>query len=268
MKTIIILGSKGMAGSMLLQYFTSIQLPCRGLSRPSFDVSTDWRQQLACLNENYIVINCIGIIPQKIQNIVENVQMYTKINSEFPHELAEFCQVKGAFLIHLSTNCVFENGPSDEHKRPDASDVYGFTKAKGEPQNALVIRTSIIGPEPSGSNVSLLEWFLHSTSPVRGFTNHTWNGVTTLELAKTLAILLKNPLEPKILHLFSQTPISKHDLLCYIQSVYKTSLDIIPFVTATDANTTLQSIYPPLVTKTIQEQIRELYTFSASILPA
>jgi len=262
MKTVVVLGSKGMAGSMIFSYCTSIHIPCMGFSRPEFDVNTDWKSQLAFLNDTYIVINCIGLIPQKIKNTVENLQTYEAINTQFPHDLAHYCKEKGACLIHLSTNCVFEHGPSSENTLPDATDTYGLTKARGEPTSALVIRTSIIGPEPYGPFVSLLEWFLHSTSPVRGFTNHIWNGITTLELAKVIAHLVKEPIEPKVLHLFSPACVSKHELLCIIQKVYKTPVEIIPFVTNDDMNTTLHSVYPPIVKKTIEEQILELYDVS------
>lgn len=261
MKTVIVLGSKGMAGSMILSYFTKVGIPCLAFSRPQFDVSGDWKSQLQFIDESHVVINCIGIIPQKYKLVSTHEETYRSINEEFPHELAQVCTEKGSFLIHLSTNCVFENGPSNEVKQPDASDMYGASKARGEPRSALVIRTSIIGPEPYGPYVSLLEWFLHSSSPVRGFTNHTWNGVTTLELAKALAKLVQEPLESYILHLFSPVSVSKYQLLLDIQRIYGVSTQIHPFATECDVNTTLSSIHPALVLKTIPQQLAELHAF-------
>jgi len=47
------------------------------------------------------------------------------------------------------------------------------------------LRASIIGPEPK-AHVSLLDWFLgqKKDAAVNGFTNHQWNGVTTLHFAR------------------------------------------------------------------------------------
>jgi dTDP-4-dehydrorhamnose reductase len=209
-----------------------------------------------------ILINCIGIIPQKVGNIEKNLDLYTEINSKFPHKLAEYCNAANIKLIHLSSNCVFEEGPSDENKKPNALDLYGRTKASGEPVACHVIRTSIIGPEPFGPKVSLLEWFLKQTGDSRGYTNHIWNGITTLELAKYIETLLLIPaIPPRIVHLFSTNSISKYNLLEYISKKYNKQCILIPFETSENVNTTLQSISEPLIQKTIEQQIDELCEF-------
>ena len=257
-----------MAGSMILAYCTSRGIPCIGLSRPEFDALGNWKQALqAVLQPDSIVINCIGLIPQKITVCSYTQDQFTRINSQFPHELASFCKNLRIPMIHLSTNCVFESGPSDEQKEPDATDMYGISKAQGEPLDALVIRTSIIGPEPYGPYVSLLEWFLHQDTPVKGYTNHTWNGITTLELAKCIEHLVQGPLEYKRLHLYSPACLSKYEVLQTIANVYKKDLHIEPMSTKIEANTTLASMYPSIVSTTIEDQIQEVYTFSHTYVP-
>ena len=259
---IYILGCRGMAGSMIQKYLIKMGHHVIGLSREEFDAtSADWHMKFLSFESDSILINCIGIIPQKVGNIEENLDLYTEINSKFPHKLAEYCNAANIQLIHLSTNCIFEEGPSDENKKPNALDLYGRTKAAGEPIGCHVIRTSIIGPEPFGPKVSLLEWFLKQMD-CRGYTNHIWNGITTLELAKYIETLLLIPaIPPKIVHLFSTNSISKYNLLEYIAKKYKKQCTIIPFETSKNVNTTLQSVSKSLIQKTIEQQIDELYEF-------
>lgn len=261
---IYILGCRGMAGSMIHKYLIMKGHHVIGLSREEFDASSRiWPMKFLSFDSGSILINCIGIIPQKVGNIDKNLDIYTEINSKFPHKLAEYCNAANIQLIHLSTNCVFEEGPSDENKKPNALDIYGQTKGAGEPVGCHVIRTSIIGPEPFGPKVSLLEWFLKQTGDCKGYTNHIWNGITTLELAKYIETLLIVPaIPPRVVHLFSTNSLSKYQLLEYISIVYKKTCKLIPFETSENVNTTLQSVSESLIQKTIEQQIIELKEFN------
>lgn len=262
-QTIYILGCRGMAGSMIQTYLTGRGFHVVSFTREEFDASSSWPMRFLGLESGSILINCIGIIPQKVGNTQENLAVYEQVNSKFPHQLAEHCHAASIQLIHLSTNCVFEEGPSIETKIPNALDIYGRSKAAGEPSGCHVIRTSIIGPEPFGPKVSLLEWFLKQPGEIRGYSNHIWNGITTLELAKYIEGLLLRPQIPKeTVHLFSTNSISKYDLLVYIAKVYEKSCVINAYETPTAANTTLQSISEPLIQKTIEQQITELREFN------
>lgn len=263
-QTVYILGCRGMAGSMIQAYLIKKGFHVVGFTREEFDASSaDWHMKFLSFESGSILINCIGIIPQKVGNIDKNLDIYTEINSKFPHKLAEYCNAANIQLIHLSTNCVFEEGPSVETKKPNALDIYGQTKGVGEPSSCHVIRTSIIGPEPFGQKVSLLEWFLKQTGDCRGYTNHIWNGITTLELAKYIESLLLVPIIPsKIVHLFSTNSLSKYQLLEYISIVYKKTCVLIPYETPTQVNTTLQSVSESLIQKTIEQQIDELVKFT------
>jgi len=121
------------------------------------------------------------------------------INTWTPSDLAEISEENGAKFIYISTDCVFlptQQGPFNEEsavslsRRP--SDHYQWTKAHGEiytlTAGAMVLRTSIIGPEEKGRSRNLLTWFLGHPegSTVDGYENHLWSGVTTLELARII----------------------------------------------------------------------------------
>src|SRR5690606_24943808 len=118
----------------------------------------------------------------------------------------------GSKLIHISTDCVFSGnrGAYTEDDFCDANDTYGRSKALGELNNDrdLTIRTSIIGPELKTNGEGLLHWFLNQSTPVNGFTEAYWGGVTTLELAKAIKTALMSDLKG-IVNLTNGESISK-----------------------------------------------------------
>ena len=131
------------------------------------------------------VVNCVGVIKQ-LAGAKDPVQSIT-INALFPHQLARACAARGARLIHISTDCVFDGsrGHRQQTETPDAADLYGRSKALGEVAGAgcLTMRTSIIGRELQGAS-GLVEWFLSRRgSSADGYRHAVFSGFTTAELA-------------------------------------------------------------------------------------
>ena len=258
MKTVV-LGATGMLGSYIKKYLSeqSIDIVC--IDRSIFDVLNDDINKLFELlnvtNED-IVINCIGIIPQKSNNIREQII----VNTLFPIEI-ERLQLKIGFkFIHISTDCVFDGkiGKYTEDDTHTSNDIYGITKSLGEPKTSCVIRTSIIGEELYHKK-SLLEWVLSSkNSSISGYTNHLWNGVTCLELSKFIYDIIKNNLFwTGVRHVFTNDIISKYTLCEYINQIYKLNINIIPTENDISKNMTIASNYNNVINKSIYQQIYE-----------
>ena len=255
---VIILGANGMLGSMLefvgSTLSDNIIFP---IKRDQIDVLL---QPLTFLiefikQEPCCVINCIGAIPQR-SYIEDNM---IKLNTIFPLELAELCNKMNTPLIHVSTNCVFSGEKSNqiESESPSAIDIYGKSKANGEPKSCVVLRCNIIGPESSGTSFGLMEWFLNSNEDITGYTDHFWNGVTTFELAKCIyEIIDKKLFTPRIEHVFSINTLSKYDILLELKQYFNKNINIQP-ISKGIKYYTLHSIHRP-PQKTIQEQIKDL----------
>jgi dTDP-4-dehydrorhamnose reductase len=163
------------------------------------------------------VINAVGLIKQRPDG--RDPARATAINAELPHVLASETTRRGIRLVHLSTDCVFDGrrGAYTEEDQPAADDLYGRTKALGEPAgpSVSVLRTSMIGRELSGS-AGLLEWFLAAPSPVPGYRNARFSGLTTAVLADVLLDLATSddPLEG-LFHV-AGPPIDKASLLALL----------------------------------------------------
>lgn len=176
------------------------------------------------------VVNAIGIVKQRAE---ANAAIQSlEINALLPHRLATICQVAGARMVHISTDCVFSGrrGRYVEADVPDAEDLYGRTKHLGEAQgeNCLTLRTSIIGRELTRKS-GLLEWFLAQRSRVRGYTKAVFSGFTTLEAARIIENVLTHPVPLSGLYHVSSEPISKFRLLTMLRDALKLSIEIEPY---------------------------------------
>jgi dTDP-4-dehydrorhamnose reductase len=148
-----------------------------------------------------------------------------------PHRLARLCDLAGARLVHVSTDCVFSGtkGMYTESDFPDANDLYGRSKYLGEVDypNAITLRTSIIGHELEGAR-SLLCWFLAQSNSVRGFTKAVFSGVPTVEMARIIRDFVLPRPELHGLYHVSVAPISKYELLKLVAQTYGTLTAIEP----------------------------------------
>jgi dTDP-4-dehydrorhamnose reductase/SAM-dependent methyltransferase len=263
---VFIFGKNGMLGNTLFLYLSQ-QYKVVGFDRKDFDVlSQNWSELHTLLvkndfQPNDIVINCIGIIPQKkISSEIES----SVVNTRFPHELAKVLHELNGIFIHISTNCVFphsENAYSEEDT-PNPDDTYGTTKYAGEPQGATIIRSSIIGEEKNTS-YSLLSWALSANGLIKGFEDHLWNGVTCLQLAKVIYYMIKtNTFWKGVRHIHSNEIVSKSTLLQMIFQVYKSKNSVLPFHTGQPCTKLLTSSYASIIEiPPLYQQISEQKVF-------
>ncbi|MES2676006.1 MAG: SDR family oxidoreductase [Pseudomonadota bacterium] len=245
---ILILGASGMLGSTLHRIFSNdakfeVWGSFRGMREPSFIESLsgintlsscDFLQQgkLASVMNKVnpqVVINCVGLIKQNPDSY--DALQSAMINGLLPHQLAEICERMNVRLIHISTDCVFsgKKGMYTELDKPDATDIYGTTKRRGEvidSRIALTLRTSMIGHELA-NHKSLLDWFLAQEGTVPGFSKAVFSGLTTVELARVIKkIILFYPSLSGLYHL-SGKPIDKYSLLNLIAKIYKKNITIV-----------------------------------------
>lgn len=176
------------------------------------------------------IVNCIGIVKQR-EEAKAFIPSIT-LNSLLPHTLAEFASGWGGRVIHFSTDCVFsgKSGRYTEDSPSDAEDLYGKSKYLGEVavENALTLRTSIIGRELANFQ-SLLEWFLAQRGKtVKGFKRVIYSGVTTNYMAQLVGNLIADYPTLSGLYQVTAPPISKYDLLCLLKEAYHLDVKIIP----------------------------------------
>jgi len=218
MKKILVLGSDGMLGHLLMEYFRDInEYELFGIEEAQFSsINFDFESKIIDIMPD-IIINTLRMVVHESEN---NPKMALYINSFFPKYIERLYYESKIKIIHLSTDCVFsgEKGNYSENDLPDGTSIYSISKFCGEiiNQKNLTIRTSYIGPTLKNMNEELFDWFLHQSGEVDGYKNCYWNGITTLELAKQINVIIKNNI-CGLYHLGSKIKISKFDLLSIIQ---------------------------------------------------
>lgn len=176
-----------------------------------------------------VVINCIGLVKQLAE--VDDPLQAIPINTLLPHRLARLCELSGARLIHMSTDCVFtgDKGGYSESDFSDANDLYGKTKYLGEVSHphAITLRTSIIGHELQSAH-GLVDWFLSQQGKCKGFTRAIFSGIPTVVLAKIIRdVVIPRPELHGVYHVAAK-PISKFDLLKVVSEMYGKQIEIVP----------------------------------------
>lgn len=266
---VLIFGSTGMLGSYAASYLSSTYNTLK-FNRKDIDVTQDIDQLYKIINKSDIVINCIGVTKPNINKTgrIDTI----KINTIWPQRLADICRDLEAHMIHISTDCIYSGmrGSYNENDYPDAPDLYARTKSI-EPTNSTIIRTSFIGEQRSNTkSPGLLQWILNNKHNVQinGYINALWNGVTCLQLVKTIEQVIKQKMfwtGPR--HIYSNKSISKYELCQMVNDVYNLNLIINPFKASeiegsridNTIDRTLTTIYNNklLPEKTIQEQLIE-----------
>ncbi len=192
------------------------------------DKTTEIIRLIRSRNFDY-VINCAGLIKQKK---AKKTKIYS-INKLLPQKISKIAEENYFRFIHFSTDCVFDgkHGNYKETQKPNAKDVYGVSKAEGEPKvtnkQTLTLRTSFIGHEING-NFSLLDWFLNSKGKINGFASCYYNGLTSFEIAKFIKNNIVNKIFLSGLFHLAGKKISKYELIKKINLVYKTGKSISP----------------------------------------
>lgn len=245
MKRILVLGKTGMLGHMIFDYFVSLnKYEILGTTRSEINVISMTEFEIESEINNYspdIVINCIGLINKYSK---DSEKITYKVNSEFPHLLA-YLGIKNNFkLIHISSDCAFDD------------DIYGKSKLIGEinDNHNLTIRTSIIGPELK-DGFGLFHWFMTQKDEVKGYTGALWDGITTLELAKFIDQAITTNITG-LINYRTKKSTSKYELLKLISKIFNKNIKIIADNRELKDKRELNSEY--WCKKTHKEQLTEL----------
>jgi dTDP-4-dehydrorhamnose reductase len=176
-----------------------------------------------------VVVNCIGLVKQLAD--AEDPLVALPLNAMLPHRLARLCELAGARLVHMSTDCVFsgKKGGYRESDSPDAEDVYGRSKLLGEVAypHAITLRTSIIGHELQSAH-GLVGWFLSQEKQCKGYTKAIFSGFPTVVLAQIVRDVILPRADLSGVYHVAAHPISKYDLLKLIADVYGKTIEIVP----------------------------------------
>jgi dTDP-4-dehydrorhamnose reductase len=258
----VVLGPGGMLGQMVCRYFAGRvgELVCFS-ERFGFDPPGVVVRKLLALRPD-MVINCVG----KFERMPSDGSGLYLVNAVLPLEL-RIVLPEQTVIVHPSTDGVFSGKgtrPYAAIQPADAEDAYGWSKHLGEQAllgrgNTVVLRTSLIGPDKRPEGAGLLNWFLRQPdgAVLKGFTNHWWNGITTLEWCRQVETMLQEDLGSgaRLVQLGTANAISKDGLLRLFAEIFGKSVRIDAHEAAAPVNRVLLS---QVTCRPIREQLEEL----------
>lgn len=266
MTKVLILGATGMLGSVVLKEFSNFDGQVIATKRRNailtvqsdvevreFDADSD---QISSVIFDFgpedFIINCIGLVKAHItDSISQDVQRAINLNALLPHKIQNFVASSGTKVIQIATDCVFSGskGGYNEIDEHDARDIYGKTKSLGEVQSSefMNIRVSIVGPETLG-HTSLYDWvrLQPPNANIQGYTDHLWNGITTLAYARLARGLIESGLfRAGLTHVLPSNQLSKEELVKLIaESTGRHDIKILPGPSGMAVDRTLKTNDP------------------------
>lgn len=180
-KRILIIGSNGMLGQRLVEFFSSltdVELMCSSNEDASLTPNVQY-SQVDITKKNDLKELILGFFP----DFVINTAAYTNVDkAETEREMAWKVNVVGvgnialyswtidAHLIHISTDYIFDgkNGPYSENDKPNPIGYYGRSKLASE--NSIrssgvrftILRTNVLYGPAKYSRPDFVKWVISS----------------------------------------------------------------------------------------------------------
>lgn len=257
--SVLLLGSTSMIGHQMMSHFDEVGIEVTGTTRR--EDSTDSKtvkfnvieDSIATLLDAFptttVIVNNIGVIKSNIVDGDSESEINAiRVNSLFPHELVATASERGIQVVQIATDCVYSGqlGEYNESSKHDAWDVYGKTKSLGEVNapNMTLLRCSVIGRE-QGRSSNLIEWVLSQpeNAQLSGYTNHLWNGLSTLAFSQICAGIIKNKnFVPGVHHVVPTEVVSKQQLVEGIARAFgREDISVSPVETPISVDRTLST---------------------------
>lgn len=152
---VMILGSNGQLGKSLKQYFQKTRYKCYFFNRSDLDINDHitLNKKFISIKPNIVINSCAYTAVDKAE---ENFEEANNVNNLSVGVLAQQCLNNNCFLVHISTDYVFDGfseSPYKEDDKKNPTGVYGRTKLNGENKilnsgcKFCIIRTSWVFSE-------------------------------------------------------------------------------------------------------------------------
>jgi dTDP-4-dehydrorhamnose reductase len=210
-KPIIVVGANGRLGAALVREWRRAGETVTGLGRKELDLAWDEPQLRAALErmEFRALVNCAA--QTNVDRCETEEEEAFQLNAAAPTILADICRGRGARMIHVSTDYVFDGKKTTPYTEDDTAEpvsIYGASKRAGEAGvltatggRALVARVSwVFGPDKP-SFVDQIVQRARAEEKVSAVADKISTPTYTLDAARLLRPLIFDVPQGGILHL-------------------------------------------------------------------
>lgn len=210
---LLILGSNGRLGAVLVRRWQTLPgTEVLALTRAQVDLSDPEKAEagLAAIpfGTGDVVVNCAAATD--VDGCEKDREGARRINAESPGRIARLCAARGARLVHIGTDYVFDgtlDRPYTEEDEPNPLSHYGLSKLEGDrevlaasPAHCVVRVSWVFGPDKPSFVDAIVKRAL--TSPEAAAVHDKTSAPSyTEDMAIWLAALLKPSVPGGIYHL-------------------------------------------------------------------
>ncbi len=249
---ILITGANGMLGSNLCTiYARDNEVIATDINKPDFSDCSNYKMDITNKNDlNLIeqekpdlIIHCAALV--NVDFCEEHEEEAEKVNSIGTRNVTEAAKNTGSFLIHISTDAIFD-GEKKDYKEDDEAkpiNVYGKTKLDAETfvrkvgGDYVIIRTNIYGWNRE-EKFSLAEWMLDKLEKgeeLPAFKDVIYSPMTVNNLGEAI-LELYNLRYKGVLHVAGSEPCSKLEFAQKIAKVFGLNRGLIKETSVEDLN--------------------------------
>ena len=238
-KKIFIIGSRGSLAKQIIKKLEN-KFSLTKISRKNIDVVLNFKKLKKIIDKLNpdLIINCIGVT--KFLDCEYDPRKAYLANSVFPVNLSRYIKDKNIFLIHFSTEAVFEDNLKElpnENYPPNPSTVYGNSKYLADKllikaKNCLVVRLpTLIGPTQNHQIVNKIIKKLFKGDLVHVSKDVYSTPINTIDFSNFLeseVISKKKFHKKKIIHVCSKKRLSTYQIIKLAVKEKKMRQNIIP----------------------------------------
>ena len=235
------------------------------LGKEALDVTDADSVRKGLASETFeVLINCSAYTA--VDAAEEDEAGATALNVDAVNNLIEACRQKGAFLIHVSTDYVFDGSATQPYSEEDACNpqsVYGHTKRAGEKLvldsglPSLVVRTSWLY-SPFGKNFyKTIRQRLEAGAPLQVVNDQQGVPTSAPDLARALIHLTERHAQvrkPELLHVSNTGPSNWYDFAVAIGKTVAPNQPISPVNSSASKTKAKRPAYSVLSTEKLEKK--------------
>lgn len=207
---VLVIGHNGQLGSALMHVLRrDPSVTVRGVDYPDIDIADEQsvRHVFGGFDPDFVV-NCAAYTAVDAAETDEDRAL--AINGLGPRHIAAQCREAGAWLVHVSTDYVFDgtaSSPYAEDAQPSPTSAYGRTKLAGElavrellPQSHYLVRTAWLYGLQGNNFVKTMLRLERERETVAVVTDQVGQPTYAADLAEQIAMLMDRRPQPGTYH--------------------------------------------------------------------
>lgn len=207
---VLVIGHNGQLGSALMHVLRrDPSVTVRGVDYPDIDIADEQsvRHVFGGFDPDFVV-NCAAYTAVDAAETDEDRAL--AINGLGPRHVAAECREAGAWLVHVSTDYVFDgtaSSPYAEDAQPSPASAYGRTKLAGEvavrellPQSHYLVRTAWLYGLQGNNFVKTMLRLERERETVAVVTDQVGQPTYAADLAEQIAMLMDRRPQPGTYH--------------------------------------------------------------------